>query len=111
DSCHDRGSDVLLARLPYGRSVASNTAPVSGISGIDITAIENAGRENLILKLSGKSEFRDGTLSIRVEPVLLPSDHNLAGVSYEKNAVLVNGNSVGEAMFYGHGDGSMLTSV
>lgn len=101
---------VLLSRLAYGRTVDINTVPVSGISGIDITDIENAGRENLILKLLGKSEFRDGTLSISVEPVLLPSDHQLAGVNYEKNAVFVNGNAVGEAMFYGPGAGSLETA-
>ncbi|AKG73924.1 homoserine dehydrogenase [Salinicoccus halodurans] len=101
---------VLLSRLAYDRTVNMEEVPVTGISGVDITDIKNAARENLTLKLLGKSEFRDGTLAISVEPILLPSDHQLAGVNYEKNAVFVNGNAVGEAMFYGPGAGSLETA-
>ncbi|WP_411844226.1 homoserine dehydrogenase [Salinicoccus sp. HZC-1] len=101
---------VLLSRLAYDRKVDIAEVPVTGISGVDIADIRNADNENLTLKLLGKSEFRDNTLSISVEPILLPSDHQLAGVNYEKNAVFVNGNAIGEAMFYGPGAGSLETA-
>lgn len=101
---------VLLSRLSYGVTVDINEVPVKGISGVDIVDIKNAAEENLTLKLLGKSEYDGNGLSISVEPVLLPSDHQLSGVNYEKNAVFVNGNAVGEAMFYGPGAGSLETA-
>ncbi len=101
---------VLLSRLAYDRKVDIGEVPVKGISNVDIADIKNAAAAGLTLKLLGKSEFRENALSISVEPVLLPSDHQLAGVNYEKNAVFVNGNAVGEAMFYGPGAGSLETA-
>ena len=43
-------------------------------------------------------------------PVFLPADHQLSSVAYEKNAVYVNGNAVGETMFYGPGAGGPETA-
>lgn len=101
---------VLLSRLAYGLTVDINEVPVKGISSVDIADIKNAADVNLTMKLLGKSEYDGNSLAISVEPVLLPSDHQLSGVNYEKNAVFVNGNAVGETMFYGPGAGSLETA-
>ena len=101
---------VLLSRLAYDRKVDIDEVPVTGINNVELKDIETAKKEGLILKLVGKSEFDDQGLSVEVAPVFLPSDHQLSSVGYEKNAVYVNGNAVGETMFYGPGAGGKETA-
>lgn len=101
---------VLLSRLAYDKKVNIDEVQMKGISDVDIVDIENAAKENLTLKLLGKSEYESGELFVSVEPVLLPSTHQLSSVNYEMNAVYVNGNAVGETMFYGPGAGSLETA-
>ncbi|WP_020008518.1 homoserine dehydrogenase [Salinicoccus albus] len=101
---------VLLSRLAYDRKINMSEVQVRGISDVSIVDIDNAARENLTLKLLGKSTYDAGGLCVSVEPVLLPSTHQLASVNYEMNAVYVNGNAVGETMFYGPGAGSLQTA-
>jgi len=48
-------------------------------------------------------------MQARVHPALLPLKHPLASVDDVFNAVLVRGDAVGEAMFYGRGAGSLPT--
>ena len=49
-------------------------------------------------------------LSLRVFPALLPLQHPLASVYNEFNALFVEGNAVGELMFYGKGAGALPTA-
>ena len=51
-----------------------------------------------------------GKYNLAVEPIFVETTHQLANVHYEKNAVFVNGNMIGEAMFYGPGAGSYETA-
>src|SRR5690606_37044444 len=52
----------------------------------------------------------DGELELRVHPALLPQEHPLAKVDDAFNAVLVNGDAVGDVMFYGRGAGAGPTA-
>ncbi|MFN5117586.1 MAG: ACT domain-containing protein, partial [Cyanobacteriota bacterium] len=45
-------------------------------------------------------------LDVRVHPTLLPRSHPLAGVDGVNNAILVEGEPVGQVMFYGPGAGA-----
>jgi homoserine dehydrogenase len=101
---------VLLSRLSYNRQVNIDEIETAGISNVDVDDLKIAKKQGLIMKLVGKSKFHDEELSISVEPVLLPESHQLASVNYEKNAVYVIGNVVGETMYYGPGAGSLETA-
>ncbi|MCG1008874.1 homoserine dehydrogenase [Salinicoccus sp. ID82-1] len=101
---------VLLSRLAYGRKVDIDEVPVTGIRNVELKDIRNAGDAGLKMKLVGKSEFDGENVSMEVAPVLLPDEHQLASVEYEKNAVYVMGNAVGETMFYGPGAGGPETA-
>src|SRR5699024_9543302 len=48
---------------------------------------------------------------VSVEPTFLSETHPLASVNNEYNAVYVNGENVGETMFYGPGAGSLPTAT
>jgi homoserine dehydrogenase len=49
-------------------------------------------------------------LDVRVHPTLLPKQHPLAGVHGVNNAILVEGDPVGQVMFYGPGAGAGPTA-
>ncbi|CAD2074197.1 hypothetical protein GCM10007275_05410 [Jeotgalicoccus coquinae] len=101
---------LLLARLAFDKKFSLDQVNLNGISGVDIKDIELAKSAGLTLKLLGVAEDLDGKYNLAVEPIFVETTHQLANVHYEKNAVFVNGNMIGEAMFYGPGAGSYETA-
>lgn len=100
---------VLLSRLSFNKKVDINNVPSIGISKVESVDIQIAKDLGYIMKLVGIGKFRD-SLSASVEPIFFKADHQLASVNYEKNAVYVIGNAVGETMYYGPGAGSLETA-
>ncbi len=49
-------------------------------------------------------------ISVRVHPAMVPSEHPLASVRDSFNAIFVEGEAVGELMFYGRGAGGAPTA-
>lgn len=103
---------ALLSRLAYDTVVNLQEVTASGISSVEVADLETAKQAGLVMKLIGKSAYDDDLrqLSISVQPVFLPSTHQLANVHNAMNAVFVKGNGIGEAMFYGPGAGSLETA-
>ena len=100
---------VLLSRLSFNKKVDIKDVPSTGISNVDATDIQIAKDLGYIMKLVGIAKY-DESISASVEPIFFKADHQLASVNYEKNAVYVNGNAVGETMYYGPGAGSLETA-
>lgn len=100
---------VLLSRLSFNKKVDINDVPSLGISKVESEDIQIAKNLGYIMKLVGIGKFSD-SLSASVEPIFFKADHQLASVNYEKNAVYVIGNAVGETMYYGPGAGSLETA-
>lgn len=101
---------LLLARLAFDKKFTLDQVNLNGISNVDIKDIELAKSAGLTLKLLGVAEDLQGKYNLAVEPIFVETTHQLANVHYEKNAVFVNGNMIGEAMFYGPGAGSYETA-
>lgn len=101
---------LLLARLAFDKKFTLDQVKLNGISTVDIKDIELAKSAGLTLKLLGVAEDIEGKYNLAVEPIFVETTHQLANVHYEKNAVFVNGNMIGEAMFYGPGAGSYETA-
>lgn len=101
---------VLLARLAYDKKFKLEDVALRGISDVDIKDIDIAQKAGLSLKLLGVAEDLNGVYNLAVEPIFVDTKHQLANVHYEKNAVFINGNGIGEAMFYGPGAGSLETA-
>ena len=100
---------VLLSRLSFNKKVDIKNVPSIGISKVESEDIQIAKNLGYIMKLVGIGKFSD-SLSASVEPIFFKTDHQLASVNYEKNAVYVIGNAVGETMYYGPGAGSLETA-
>ncbi len=99
----------IIMSLAFGKTVHPDDIPTEGISKITKANIDAAAKENCKIKLIGSASYKDGKLSYSVKPMKLPNTHPLASVSNEFNAVFVNGNAVGELMFYGKGAGPLPT--
>lgn len=100
---------VLLSRLSFNKKVDIKDVPSIGISKVESEDIQIAKNLGYVMKLVGIGKYSD-SLSASVEPIFFKVDHQLASVNYEKNAVYVIGNAVGETMYYGPGAGSLETA-
>lgn len=101
---------LLLARLAFNKKFTLDQVNLNGITNVDIKDIKLAESAGLTLKLLGVAEDLEDKYNLSVEPIFVDTKHQLANVHYEKNAVFVNGNMIGEAMFYGPGAGSYETA-
>ncbi|MEA3506793.1 MAG: homoserine dehydrogenase, partial [Elusimicrobiota bacterium] len=96
----------VLANIIFDYPVDFEDVYVEGIKDIELEDIEYAKELfGLNLKLLAVVKRRGEKAEIRVHPALLPEEDMLAGVSYENNGVLVDGNYSGPVMFYGRGAG------
>lgn len=102
---------VILARLSFFTNVELEDVEVEGISKLSLDDIEYGKKLDLTMKLIGFANRHDNQIEVSVQPTFLSKNHPLAAVSDEYNAVYVNGEAVGETMFYGPGAGSLPTAT
>ncbi|MCC5953763.1 MAG: homoserine dehydrogenase [Acidimicrobiia bacterium] len=114
---HDAAAKLaILATIAFGYEVTAADVAVEGISGVEDTDIEFARRNAMEVKLLAIGELIPGTdgaaeqVAVRVHPALVPATHPLASVRESFNAVFVEGDAVGELMFYGRGAGGAPTA-
>jgi homoserine dehydrogenase len=101
---------TLLANLAFKMNIGLEDVETQGITKISEEDLTFAGQLGYTIKLIGVAAINDGKVEVGVEPTLLPSDHPLALVKNEYNAIYVYGEAVGETMFYGPGAGSLPTA-
>lgn len=107
---------AILASIAFGRKVRLRDVSMDGITGITLDDFAFASRHGYTIKLLAVCEWfestkgSDGTISVRVHPAMVPLTHPLASVRDAFNAVFIEGDSVGELMFYGRGAGGLPTA-
>ena len=106
---------AILTGLAYGGRVPRGAIPTEGIDQLDARDVAYAARLGYVVKLLAVAEHLGSTdgeelLDVAVHPTLLPRDHPLAGVNGVNNAILVEGDPVGQVMFYGPGAGAGPTA-
>ncbi len=117
------GSDAadkiaILSGLAFGGAINRANIPTTGINlleAIDVNYARKLGYGIKLLAISEKGKNITQAeisqpLSIWVEPTLVPEDNPLAGVNGVNNAILVEGNPIGQVMFFGPGAGSGPTA-
>ncbi len=101
---------AILSSLAYGRNVDFDKIYTEGISKITATDICYAKKLGCAVKLLASSEYDDGKYYAMVAPFLVRSTHPLYSVNGVYNAIFVNGESIGDVMFYGSGAGKLPTA-
>ncbi len=97
----------ILTKLAFG--FEADEIYTEGITSIESSDIQYADQFGYIFKSLAVAKAKDGKIELRVTPSMIKKSHPLANVSDSFNAILVNGNAVGELMFYGRGAGSLPT--
>jgi len=109
---YDAGAKAaIIASIAFGVNVVSSDVYHEGISKVtadDITYAHRLGYEVKLLAIAEQGP--DGRVGVRVHPAMLPKAHPLATVREAFNAVFVEGDSVGQLMFYGRGAGGDPTA-
>jgi len=109
---------AILSGLAFGGAINRSDIPTTGINhleSVDVNYARKLGYGIKLLAISEKDKAQSKAkgsqpLSIWVEPTLVPEDNPLAGVNGVNNAILVEGNPIGQVMFFGPGAGSGPTA-
>ena len=102
---------AILAALAYGKWFGMEPIHVEGIRSISLTEINYADELGYRIKLLAViKQNADSKVEIRVHPTLVPKNSMLGSISDVFNGVLVNGDYVGDALFYGRGAGRFATA-
>ena len=100
---------TILASLVFGGWVSFKDIYVRGISSIRSEDILFAQEFGYTIKLLAVAKKNKDGIQAHVQPTLLPKSHVLSNVRGSYNAVLMQGDEVGDVLLYGRGAGSKPT--
>jgi len=101
---------AILASLAFRSQVRLQDVYREGISRLDSRDFQYAHELGFAIKLLAIAKQSNESIEVRVHPVFIPQDSLLAKVEGVYNAVLVEGDLVGQVLFFGEGAGAMPTS-
>ena len=109
---HDAAAKcAILASIAFNARVVAGDVFREGISGVTPQDIADAARMGYVVKLLAIAELQGEAITARVHPAMVPAAHPLASVRDAFNAVFIEGERVGQLMFYGRGAGGDPTAV
>jgi homoserine dehydrogenase len=109
---HDAAAKcAILASIAFNSRVTAGDVYREGITAVTRQDIEFARRLGYVVKLLAVAELEGESIAARVHPAMIPAAHPLAAVRGSFNAVFVEGERVGELMFYGRGAGADPTAT
>lgn len=100
----------ILASIAFESEVPVKDVYTEGITRITPEDIKNAHELGYVIKLLAIAKRTGDHVEARVHPTFIPQRHPLAAVNDAFNAVYVEGDAVGDLMFYGRGAGMMPTA-
>lgn len=101
---------AILSSLACGKQVDFEDVHTEGITDITDTDFKYAAELGVTIKLIGSSRKLENGYCAMVAPKMISDEHPLAGVNGVMNAIFVNGNMLGDVMFYGAGAGKLPTA-
>jgi homoserine dehydrogenase len=108
---------AILASLAFAGRIKLEDVHCEGIRQVSAADIAYAEKLGFTIKLLAIAKRQSSTenhavdrLSIRVHPTLVPKTHPLASINGVYNAILIEGEPLGQVMFYGPGAGSGPTA-
>ncbi len=109
---------AILASLAFAGRIKLQDVHCEGIRQVSAADIAYAQKLGFVIKLLAVAKREEiasdtpesETLQMRVHPTLVPQTHPLASISGVYNAILVEGEPIGQVMFFGPGAGSGPTA-
>ncbi|MFI3208074.1 MAG: homoserine dehydrogenase [Eubacteriales bacterium] len=101
---------AILTSLISGQQVDFQDIYTEGITNISVEDMKYAKELGMTIKLLATSKSHEDKISAIVAPFMLENTHPLYSVNGVFNAIYVNGNVLGPAMFYGSGAGKLPTA-
>ncbi|MBW4610646.1 MAG: homoserine dehydrogenase [Hassallia sp. WJT32-NPBG1] len=108
---------AILASLAFGGRINLQDVYCEGIRQVSKTDIAYAEKLGFVIKLLAIAKIITPSpplptppLSVRVHPTLVPKEHPLASINGVYNAILVEGEPIGQVMFFGPGAGAGATA-
>lgn len=103
---------AILAAIAFNGRIKRDEISCEGIRQITATDISYAEDLGFVIKLLAiaKANAESDSLQVRVHPTLVSKDHPLANVNGVNNAILVEGDPLGQVMLYGPGAGKGATA-
>lgn len=101
----------ILSSLVFGKHVYPDTVYTKGISSVSIDDVQIAGKAGYAVKLiASVRKLDDGRILPMVTPMMVPYSCMISRVDDVFNAVMVCGDGIDKAMFYGRGAGMLPTA-
>lgn len=108
---------AILASLAFGGRIDRDRVYAEGIRKVSAADISYAEKLGFTIKLlaiakreSRNPEHSEDRLQLRVHPTLVPKTHPLASIDGVYNAIFIEGDPIGQVMFYGPGAGAGPTA-
>ncbi len=101
---------TILASIAFGIPLQFEKAYTEGISKITSQDVNYAEELGYRIKHLGISRRTAKGIELRVHPTMIPEKALLANVDGVMNAVLVDGDAVGQTLYYGAGAGAEPTA-
>jgi len=101
---------AILSSIAYNEYVDCSRIHTEGISRITLADMLYAEAMDSVIKLIAVSRREGDRVFARVSPAVVSKEHPLAGVEDVFNAIVVSGDAIGDAMFYGRGAGKLPTA-
>ncbi len=108
---YDAGRKIaILASLVTGKNASFDKIYTEGITAIRPEDFAYARAMKKMIRLLAIYREKNGAFYAYVAPAMIGRDNPLYGVRDVFNAILVHGNMLGDAMFYGAGAGKLPTA-
>ncbi len=101
---------AILSSLAFHTAVNPKDIYCEGISRLQAKDFRYAREFGYAIKLLAIAKRDRGTIELRVHPVFIPEDSQLAKVNGVYNAIQVEGSLAGRLIFYGQGAGALPAS-
>jgi homoserine dehydrogenase len=101
---------TIMAAIGFGIPTQFPAVYIEGISRLTREDIQYAEELGYRIKLLGIAKRKPGGIELRVHPTLIPARRLIANVEGVMNAILVQGDVVGQTMYYGAGAGAEPTA-
>lgn len=101
---------AILTSLAFGATVHFEDITTEGITNISDKDFKYAEKLGRVIKLFATSCRKDGKVYAITAPFMISDTHPLYNVNDVLNGIYINGNVIGDVMFFGAGAGKLPTA-